>query len=85
MAEMETKGASGSSGERQTAALTETDISLESRAAQSATVALDRIEIPRETFERIANLITVGSSLTVSDYGISEETGRETDFIILTK
>jgi len=75
----------GKKGERQTAALTETDISLESRVAQSAAAALDRIEIPQEAVERIANLITVGSSLTISDYGISDETGRETDFIILTK
>ncbi len=39
----------GKKGERQTAALTETDISLESRAAQSATAALDRIEITCRT------------------------------------
>jgi L,D-transpeptidase-like protein len=76
---------SGKKGERITAALTETDIASESREAQKALAALDRIEMPQEAVERIANLITVGSSLTVSDYGISDETGRETDFIILTK
>jgi hypothetical protein len=75
----------GKKGERITAALTETDIASESREAQKALAALDRIEMPQEAVERIANLITVGSSLTVSDYGISDETGRETDFIILTK
>ena len=75
----------GKKGERQTAALTETDISLESRAAQSAAAALDRIEMPQEAVKRIAAILSVGSSLTVSDYGISDETGRETDFIILTK
>ena len=71
--------------ERQTAALTETDISMESRAAQSAAAALDRIEIPQDAVKRIAAILSVGSSLTVSDYGVSDETGRETDFIILTK
>jgi len=75
----------GRKGERITAALTETDIASESREAQNAPAALERIEMPAEAVERIANLITVGSSLTISDYGISDETGRETDFIILTK
>jgi hypothetical protein len=75
----------GKKGARQTAALNETDIASESREAQSATAALDRIEMPKEAVERIASILSVGSSLTVSDYGISEETGRETDFIILTK
>jgi lipoprotein-anchoring transpeptidase ErfK/SrfK len=76
----------GRKGERQTAALTETDIvSPESREAQSPLAALDRIEMPKEAVERIAGILTIGSSLTVSDYGISDETGRETDFIILTK
>ncbi len=75
----------GKRGERQTAALNETDISPESREAQSPLAALDRIEMPKEALERISSILSVGSSLTVSDYGISEETGRETDFIILTK
>ena len=70
--------------EQRTAALTETDAA-ESAAAQTAEAALDRIEIPPAVRERIAGLLSVGSSLTVSDYGISDETGRETDFIILTK
>jgi hypothetical protein len=66
--------------------LNETDVvSPESREAQSPLSALDRIEMPKEAVERITNILSVGSSLTVSDYGISEETGRETDFIILTK
>jgi hypothetical protein len=71
-------------GERITAALTETDIA-GSREAQNAQAALDRIEMPKEAVDRIAGILSVGSSLTVSDYGISEETGRETDFVILTK
>jgi L,D-transpeptidase catalytic domain len=47
-----------------------------------ANAALDRIEIPQETVERISQLLTPGSSLIVSDYGLSEETGSDTDFIV---
>lgn len=46
--------------------------------------ALDRIEIPQDAVERIAELLTPGSSLIISDYGISDETGKDTDFIVLT-
>ena len=35
--------------------------------------------------ERIAQLLTSGSSLIISDYGISDETGADTDFIVLTR
>jgi len=50
-----------------------------------ANAALNRIEIPKETAERIAELLTPGSSLIISDYGISDETGADTDFIVLTR
>jgi hypothetical protein len=46
--------------------------------------ALDHIGIPQDVIEQISGLITPGSSLTVSDYGISRETGVNTDFIVLT-
>ena len=29
--------------------------------------------------------MTAGSSLIISDYGISDETGQDTDFIVLTR
>ena len=45
--------------------------------------ALDRIEIPQEAIEQISQLLTPGASLIVSDYGISHETGRDTDFIVV--
>jgi hypothetical protein len=48
-----------------------------------ANAALDRIEIPQDAVERISELLTPGSSLIVSDYGISEETGKDTDFIVV--
>ena len=47
--------------------------------------ALDRIEIPQEAKERIAALLVAGSSLILSDEGPSIETGKGTDFVILTK
>jgi hypothetical protein len=50
-----------------------------------AKAALDRIEIPQDVVERISGLLTPGSSLVISDYGISDETGKDTDFIVLTR
>jgi hypothetical protein len=47
--------------------------------------ALDRVTIPQEAIERISELVAPGSSLTVSDYGLGSETGKGTDFIVLTK
>ena len=49
-----------------------------------ANAALNRIEIPQDAVGRIAELLTSGSSLIISDYGISDETGKDTDFIVLT-
>jgi L,D-transpeptidase catalytic domain len=51
----------------------------------SATEALDRITIPQEALDRIAPLVTPGASLIVSDLGMSGETGKDTDFIILAR
>jgi L,D-transpeptidase catalytic domain len=49
-----------------------------------ANAALDRIEIPQDVAEHISQLLTPGASLIVSDYGLSEETGNQTDFIVKT-
>jgi len=49
-----------------------------------ANAALERIEIGQDVVDRISDLITPGSSLIISDHGISHETGRDTDFIVLT-
>ncbi len=49
----------------------------------AASAALDRIEIPRETVERISQLVLPGSSLIVSDEAAHKETGKQTDFIVL--
>ena len=56
-------------------------------AAQSpaaASAALDRIEMPPEAVTRISELMTVGAALTVSDEGLGPETGKETDFTVVT-
>jgi hypothetical protein len=48
-----------------------------------ANAALDRIEIPQDAAAQISQLLTPGSSLIVSDYGLSSETGSDTDFIVV--
>jgi hypothetical protein len=47
--------------------------------------ALDRIEMPAEAVTRISELLAAGASLIISDEGLGRETGRETDFVVLTK
>ena len=49
----------------------------------TASEALDRLTIPAEAMTRIAEALTTGSSLIVSDQGVaSGETGEGTDFIV---
>ena len=52
--------------------------------ANSPAEALDRITIPQDAMTRIAEVLTTGSSIVVSDHGISQggETGEGTDFIV---
>lgn len=52
--------------------------------APSAAQALARFELPPDASARIGELLTVGSSLIVSDNALSDETGSETGFIVLT-
>jgi len=60
---------------------TEAKVSLET---DGPAAALDRLTVPPEAMARIAEAITSGASLVVSDQGItaSGETGQGTDFII---
>jgi hypothetical protein len=51
---------------------------------EKANAALDRIEIPQDAVERISELLTPASSLIISDHGFSRETGKDTDFIVVT-
>jgi hypothetical protein len=53
--------------------------------SSTAAEALDRIQFPKEAVDRISELLTPGSSLVVSDTGLGSETGRFTDFIVLTR
>jgi lipoprotein-anchoring transpeptidase ErfK/SrfK len=54
-------------------------------AAETAAGALDRIELPGEILDSISELVWAGSSLIISDHGITHETGAGTDFIIQTR
>jgi L,D-transpeptidase catalytic domain len=48
-----------------------------------ARAALDRIAIPEEARNRVAEVVSPGSSLIVSDEPLSRETSKGTDFIVL--
>ena len=50
----------------------------------TANAALDRLEIPEDTIGRISELLTPASSLIISDEGFGHETGKGTDFIVVT-
>jgi lipoprotein-anchoring transpeptidase ErfK/SrfK len=53
------------------------------RLSGGATAALDRVEIPQDQVGRVSQLLTPGSSLILSDYELSTETGDDTDFIVV--
>lgn len=50
----------------------------------AAAEALDRINIPSDVRDRVVDLLGPGASLIISDNSLSDETGEDTDFIILT-
>jgi hypothetical protein len=50
---------------------------------EDAKAALDRIIIPQETIDQIAGMVSPRSSLIISDEGLSSETGRGTEFVII--
>ncbi len=47
-----------------------------------AASALERIEIPKETADLLAELMKPGSSFIISDYGLSRETSARTEFVV---
>jgi lipoprotein-anchoring transpeptidase ErfK/SrfK len=53
--------------------------------ASNATDALNRVVIPQQALDRISQLMSPGASLIVSDKGLGSETGKGTDFIVLTR
>jgi hypothetical protein len=60
-------------------------VQVQHQPTSTATEALDRIQLPKEAVDRISEILIPGSSLVVSDSGISGETGKGTDFIVLTR
>lgn len=57
----------------------------DSYAPGAAANALARIEIPADIRDRIETLISDGSSVTINDQGIGQDTGDGTDFITITQ
>ena len=51
----------------------------------TAVQALARVNIPQEAREKIEGLMSAGASLVISDQGRGPETGKGTDFIVLTR
>jgi len=50
---------------------------------EGAKAALDRVTIPKDVVDRIAEVVSPGSSLIISDEPLSRETGKGTDFIVV--
>jgi hypothetical protein len=55
------------------------------KAPSTAAEALDRIHMPKQVVDRVSELLIPGSSLVISDQGLGRETGRGTEFIVLTR
>ena len=53
--------------------------------AGSAAAALERITIETTFAAEIGKRLWTGATLIISDQGISNETGKGTDFVVLTK
>ena len=60
-------------------------VNVSTMPASNAAEALDRIQFPKEAVDRISEILTPGSSLVISDAGLGPETGRATEFIVLTR
>ena len=54
------------------------------QADATAASALDRVIWPAELTDLIGPLLMPGSSVLISDQGLGRETGKHTDFIVLT-
>jgi hypothetical protein len=55
------------------------------KPSSTATEALNRIAMPKEAVDRISELLIPGSSLVIADEGLGRETGRYTEFIVLSQ
>ena len=54
-------------------------------ALRTSEERLGGVSIPPEALERISELMSPGASLVISDQGLGPETGKGTDFIVLTR
>ena len=57
----------------------------EAGSPASAAGALDRVAIPQDARDQISELLSPGASLIISDQGLGPDTGKGTDFIVLTR
>jgi hypothetical protein len=73
---------SGSKKERMQAAAEAERTAGELRRSQTAQAALARIKVPDDVRLQIEDVMKPGSSLIISDNGLSNETGKFTDFIV---
>jgi hypothetical protein len=71
------------SGKTGWTALTVTGDSL--GGAGAALAALQRFQIPADVRTRLERMLTPHSSLAISDTGLGPETGKGTDFIVITR
>ena len=72
----------GAEPDGRTRAGTGRDVAPRLTDAGAAKAALDRIVIPQDALDRIAGMVP-RSSLIITDEGLSSETGKGTDFIVL--
>ncbi|MDQ0454000.1 L,D-transpeptidase family protein [Rhizobium paknamense] len=56
-------------------------MTLEQAPGQTLTAVMDRIHIPEELRETVEHQLAAGTSITISDHGLGDETADGTDFI----
>ena len=56
-----------------------------SRVSVTAQEALERVDIPPEVLEELSEFMRPGSSIIITDHGFGPETGKGTDFIVVTR
>ena len=59
------------------------DVGAMATELSNAKAALDRIAIPQDTLDRLAEMVSPRSSLIISDEPLSSETGNGTEFVVV--
>lgn len=70
---------------RQRAAQADTADPATPNIPQSADASLARVHLPDDVLERLAEYLKPGSTFMISDLDVSNETGKGTDFVLLTR